>query len=118
MLRHLCIPFAAAILAGCGSSCDEDSGPVNLIQTSENPYRLLRRSTDLEIEAARWENHTTNEKGDAIVYQDYSCIFPIGCGTFTHIEASIPLLPGLNKVTVYEDDGDCEWKDENEITLN
>lgn len=117
MIRLLIILWAAPFIVACGSSCEQDSSPAYIIQTSENPYPMNRRSTDLEIVSARWTNHTTNEEGSAIVYQDYGCIFPFGCGTLTHIEASIPLSPGLNRVTLYEDDGDCEWKDENEITL-
>lgn len=117
MIRLLLILWAISFQVGCGTSCEQDSAPVNIIQTSENPYQLFRRSTDLEIESARWENHTTNGAGSAVVYQDYGCIIIFGCGTLTHIEASIPLTPGLNRVTFYEDDGDCEWEDENEITL-
>ena len=118
MIRFLGILWTASFLAACGTSCEQDSAPANIIQTSENPYQLFRKSTDLDIVSARWENHTTNERGNATVYQDYGCIFPFGCGTLTHIEASIPLAPGLNRVTFYEDEGDCEWDDENEITLN
>ncbi|MFT5116341.1 MAG: hypothetical protein ACI8P9_005711 [Parasphingorhabdus sp.] len=118
MIRLLSILFTVSFLAGCGTSCDQAEKLGWVIQTSENPYQLFRRSTDLDIVSARWENHTTNERGGATVYQDYGCILFFGCGTLTHIEASIPLAPGLNRVTFYEDEGDCEWKDENEITLN
>ncbi len=119
MVRLLCIVGVVSILAGCGSSsCDEDGETAYIIQTSENPYQLQRRSTDLDIESMRWENYTTGEAGSGIVYQDYGCIFPFGCGTLSHIEASIPLSPGLNRVSIFEDEGDCEWEDEYEITLS
>lgn len=118
MIRLLSILWTAPFLVACGTSCEQDSSPANIIQTSENPYQMVRRSTDLDIVSARWINHTTHEAGSATVYQDYGCIFPFGCGTLTHIEASIPLSPGLNRVTFYEGEKDCEWEDENEITLN
>ncbi len=117
MTRLLGILWATSLLAACGTSCDQDGTPLSIIRTSDNPYELTRRSTDLEIVSARWSNQTTGSSGSAIVYQDYGCIFLFGCGTLTHIEASIPLSPGLNRITFYENDGECEWKDEMEITL-
>ena len=118
MIRFLCVLGASLSLAACGSSCEEDVGPARIIKTSENPYRIFRRSSDLDITSARWINHTTNESGSAMVYQDYACIFPFGCGTWSHMDASIPLDPGLNRVTFFETSDGCEWRDENEITLN
>jgi major membrane immunogen (membrane-anchored lipoprotein) len=118
MVRILSVLCTAFFLTACGTSCDQDSSPASIIQTSQNPYQLSRRSTDLDIVSARWENQTTNEIGGATVYQDYGCIFLFGCGTLTHIDASIPLSPGLNRVIFYEDEGDCEWREDIEITLN
>lgn len=118
MIRFCCVLGATLSLAACGSSCEQDSSPASIISTSENPYQISRKSTDLDIVSARWVNHTTGESGSAIVYQDYACVWPLWCGTWTHMEASIPLSPGLNRVTFYEKSDGCEWKDENEITLN
>lgn len=118
MIRLLCVLWTTFFLVACGTSCEQDSAPANIIQTTDNPYQIYRLSTDLDIVSARWENRTTSERGSATVYQDYGCILILGCGTLTHIKASIPLSPGLNRVTFYEDEGDCEWKDENEIILN
>lgn len=117
MDRIFCVLGASLLLSACGSSCEDDVGPASIIETSSNPYQIFRRSTDLDIVSARWENHTTNQSGTATVYQDYACVFPIGCGTWTHIEASIPLTRGLNRVSFYEKSDGCEWRDENDITL-
>ena len=117
MTRLFCVLGTTLLLAACGPSCEQDIGPASIIETSDNPYRIFRRSTDLDISSARWVNYTTNQSGSALVYQDYACVFPFGCGTWTHMDASIPLSPGLNRVTFYETSDGCEWRDENDITL-
>lgn len=117
MIRLYGVLMTSLLLAACGPSCEDDVGPASIIETSDNPYRIFRRSTDLDITSARWENHTANQSGSALVYQDYACVWPLWCGTWTHMDASIPLSPGLNRVTFYETSDGCEWRDENEITL-
>lgn len=118
MIRLFCVLGTSLLLAACGSSCEEEVGPASIIETSDNPYRYFIKSSDLEITSARWINHTTNESGSALVYQDYACVFLFGCGTWTHMDASIPLSPGLNRVTFYETSDGCEWRDDLDITLN
>ena len=117
MVKILSVLLVTSILTACGTSCEQDGESVKIIETSENPYPLFRRTTDLDIQSARWENRTTGEEGVANVYQDYGCILILGCGTLTHIDAPIYLAPGLNQVQFYEDEGDCEWEETLEITL-
>lgn len=118
MYKIMAVLVATSIVAGCGTSCEQDGTPLSIIQTSENPYQLFQRTTDLEIESARWNNRTTGFEGGASVSQEYGCLNFLGCGTLTVMRATIPLAPGLNQVTFYEDDGECEWKEDLEITLD
>jgi len=113
------IVFMSVSLMGCGgSSCEQDYPPPTEIITSNNPYHIGFYSSDLGISSARWVNITTGGAGPGTVSQAYECFFPIGCGTWSHVEADVYLATGLNTVYLYHSSDGCEWRDDYLITYN
>jgi hypothetical protein len=125
-LASLCAMSVAgtlALLAGCGSeSCEQDYPPPEQIATSDNPYRISYRTSNVGISQVRWENVTTGDSGTASLEQKYECVpfifFPPICGDWLHVTMDIPLIPGANTVHTYEASDGCEWRDDYVITLD
>lgn len=119
VLSLITFTIIVTTLTGCNStSCEQDYPPPFEITTSDNPYNLSFYSTDLSISSARWENITTGESGIANISQIYECIFPLGCGDWTHVEMYVPLTTGTNTVYTYETSDGCEWRSDYLITYN
>lgn len=107
-----------AVLSGCSDSCSQDSSDPFPLDTNENPYQYVSHSSDLDIESARWVNETNGSSGDGTVTIVNDCLFLLGCGQWARTEMSIDLNPGLNRVSIYETEDGCEWREDYDITLN
>ncbi len=118
LLAALALAAATLQISACKTSCSQDSVPPSQIDTSDNPYRLAYLTTNFDIRAVTWDNRTTGQSGHASLTRVYECVFLFGCGNWLRVEMEISLAPGLNNIRVKEDEGDCKFSDDYQITLN
>jgi len=102
------------MLSGCGDDifdtvCEQDV-PVSQDSTFTTPYTIGYYTTNFDIRAVRWVNRTTGGSGSAQIVQVDA--------NWLSVHMEIPLASGLNNISVYEDDGDCEWREDYLVTLN